>query len=51
LKHVTSPTHRLHLAFFAAIGEPLEHEEPSDRLLDVESQLAWLRDPGLDDVD
>ena len=51
LEHVASPTHRLHLAFFAAIGEPLEHEDRSDRLLDVESQLAWLRELGFDDVD
>ena len=50
-EHVASPTHRLHLAFYAAIGEPLEHEDPSDRLLDVESQLAWLREAGFDDVD
>ncbi len=50
-EHVASPSHRLHLAFFAAIGEPLEDEDPSDRLLDVESQLAWLRGLGFDDVD
>jgi tRNA (cmo5U34)-methyltransferase len=50
-EHVASPTHRLHLAFYAAIGEPLEHEDPSDRLLDVETQLAWLREAGFDDVD
>jgi tRNA (cmo5U34)-methyltransferase len=50
-EHVASPTHRLHLAFYAAIGEPLEHEDPSDRLLDVQSQLAWLREAGFDDVD
>ena len=49
--HVASPTHRLHLAFFAAIGEPLEHEDPSDRLLDVETQLVLLREIGFDDVD
>jgi SAM-dependent methyltransferase len=51
LEHVASPTHRLHLAFFAAIGEPLEDEDPSDRLLDVETQLGWLRQLGFDDVD
>lgn len=50
-EHVASPTHSLHLAFFAAIGEPLEDEDPSDRLLDVESQLVWLRELGFDDVD
>ena len=51
LEHVASATPRLHLAFFAAIGEPLEDEDPSDRLLDVESQLGWLRELGFDDVD
>jgi tRNA (cmo5U34)-methyltransferase len=50
-EHVASPTRRLHLAFFAAIGEPIEHEDPSDRLLDVESQLGFLREAGFDDVD
>jgi SAM-dependent methyltransferase len=50
-EHVASPTRRLHLAFFAAIGEPLEHEDPSDRTLDVETQLVWLREIGFDDVD
>jgi tRNA (cmo5U34)-methyltransferase len=50
-EHVASPTPRLHLAFFAAIGEPLEEEDPSDRLLDVETQLGWLRELGFDDVD
>ena len=50
-EHVASATHRLHLMFFAAINEPLEHEDPSDRLLDVETQLRWLREHGFDDVD
>jgi len=50
-EHVASATHRLHLAFFAAIGEPLENEDPSDRLLDVQTQLGWLRELGFDDVD
>ncbi len=50
-EHVASPTERLHLAFFAAIGEPLEDEDPSDRLLDVESQLGCLRALGFEDVD
>jgi SAM-dependent methyltransferase len=51
LEHVASPTPRLHAAFFAAIGEPLECEDPSDRLVDVQTQLGWLRDAGFDDVD
>lgn len=50
-EHVASPTPRLHVRFFAAIGEPLADEDPSDRLLDVETQLAWLREIGFDDVD
>jgi SAM-dependent methyltransferase len=50
-EHVASPTHRLHVAFFAAIDEPLENEDPSDRLLDVETQLGWLRELGFDDAD
>jgi tRNA (cmo5U34)-methyltransferase len=50
-EHVASPTRRLHLAFFEAIGEPIENEDPSDRTLDVESQLGYLREAGFDDVD
>ncbi len=50
-EHVASPTQRLHLAFFAAIDEPVENEDPSDRCLDVETQLGWLRELGFDDVD
>lgn len=50
-EHVASPTERLHRAFFAAIEEPLENEDPSDRTLDVETQLGWLREIGFEDVD
>ena len=50
-EHVASPTHRLHRAFFAAIGEPIERADRSDRLVDVETQLGWLREIGFDDVD
>ncbi len=50
-EHVASPSQRLHEAFFAAIDEPLENEDPSDRTLDVESQLKWLREIGFEDVD
>jgi SAM-dependent methyltransferase len=51
LEHVASPTERLHVAFFKAIDEPPEHEDPSDRTLDVETQLGWLRELGYEDVD
>jgi tRNA (cmo5U34)-methyltransferase len=50
-EHVASATQRLHLAFFEAIGEPLEEEDPSDCTLDVHTQLEWLRTLGFDDVD
>jgi SAM-dependent methyltransferase len=50
-EHVASATPRLHAAFFAAIDVPIEDSDPSDRLLDVESQLRWLRELGFDDVD
>jgi SAM-dependent methyltransferase len=50
-EHVASPTPRLHRAFFEAIREPIENEDPSDRTLDVETQLGWLRELGFDDVD
>jgi SAM-dependent methyltransferase len=50
-EHVASATQRLHAAFFAAIDEPLENADPSDRLLDVWTQLGWLRELGFDDVD
>src|SRR5215204_2056683 len=50
-EHVASATYRLHLSFFEAIQEPIENEDLSDRLLDVETQLGWLREIGFDDVD
>ncbi len=50
-EHVASPTQRLNLAFIAAIGETPDEADPSDRLLDVETQLGWLRDLGFEDVD
>jgi SAM-dependent methyltransferase len=50
-EHVASPTPRLHAAFFTAIGESVENADPSDRLIDVETQLAWLRELGFEDVD
>jgi tRNA (cmo5U34)-methyltransferase len=51
MEHAASPTPRLHQAFLAAIGETPEEEDPSDRLLEVETQLVCLREHGFDDVD
>ncbi len=51
LEHVSSPTARLHDVFLTAIGYSRETEDRSNILLDVETQLRWLRALGLDDVD
>jgi len=51
LEHVSSPTEALHEAFLAAIGVKPEDDDPSNQLLDVETQLDWLREIGFSDVD
>jgi SAM-dependent methyltransferase len=50
-EHVASATPRLHAAFFDAIGEPIEDDDPSDRLVPVEIQAEWLREIGFEDAD
>jgi tRNA (cmo5U34)-methyltransferase len=51
LEHVASPTPRLHQEFLERIGFTVESEDPSNKLLDVETQLGWLREIGFEDVD
>lgn len=51
LEHVASPTPRLHEEFLHRIGYTLETEDTSNKLLDVETQLQWLREIGFTDVD
>jgi tRNA (cmo5U34)-methyltransferase len=48
LEHVASPTASLHAQFLQALGGS---EDPSNKLLDVETQLRWLREIGFVDVD
>ncbi|MBN1480740.1 class I SAM-dependent methyltransferase [candidate division KSB1 bacterium] len=48
LEHIASPTQSLHNKFFELIGM---EEDTSNKLLDVETQLQWLRETGFDDVD
>jgi tRNA (cmo5U34)-methyltransferase len=49
LEHVASPTPHLHAGFLRAIS--CDEEDPSNKLLDPETQLTWLREIGFTDVD
>ena len=51
LEHVASLTPRLHEEFLHGIGFTVETEDPSNKLLDLETQLRWLREIGFVDVD
>jgi SAM-dependent methyltransferase len=50
-EHVASPTFRLHEDFLQRLNVTPETEDPSNKLLDLETQLAWLREIGFTDVD
>jgi tRNA (cmo5U34)-methyltransferase len=51
LDQVASPTESLHHKFLTAVGLTPETDDPSNKLLDVETQLRWLREIGFHDVD
>jgi hypothetical protein len=51
LEHVSSPTQNVHLKFLPATGFTLQTEDPSNKLIDVETQLQWLREIRFTDVD
>ncbi|WP_204152720.1 class I SAM-dependent methyltransferase [Leptolyngbya sp. CCY15150] len=51
LEHVSSPTPRLHELFLRSLSIDPKDDDPSNQLLDVETQLTWLREMGFNDVD
>jgi tRNA (cmo5U34)-methyltransferase len=51
LEHVASPTPALHDRFLSVLGVPPGEEDPSNKLLALDTQLSWLRAIGFDDVD
>ncbi len=51
LEHVASPTRALHEGFLHAIGVRVEDDDPSNKLVDVHTQVQWLRDIGFTDAD
>lgn len=51
LEHVSSPNERIHGRFVEAMNMTPDDEDPSNQLLDVETQLRWLKEIGFEDVD
>ena len=51
LEHVASPSAHVHGRFLEAMGITAAEEDPSNKLLDVHTQLEWLRTIGFQDVD
>jgi tRNA (cmo5U34)-methyltransferase len=51
LEHVSSASAYGHARFLDAIGVSPEDEDPSNKLLDVHTQLQWLGEIGFEDVD
>ncbi len=51
LEHVSSPSQRLHEEFLHRIGFTVETEDPSNKLLGLDTQLGWLREIGFAEVD
>jgi tRNA (cmo5U34)-methyltransferase len=49
LEHVSSASPRLHRVFMDALGQA--RDDPANQLLDLETQLGWLRELGFVEVD
>lgn len=51
LEHVASPSPYAHQRFLQAMGITPAEEDPSNKLLNADAQLEWLREIGFEDVD
>jgi SAM-dependent methyltransferase len=51
LEHVTPSSRLAHERFLDAMAITAEDEDPSNKLLDVQTQLEWLREIGFIDAD
>ena len=51
LEHMASSSVELHVRFLNAIGYTPQKEDRANRLLPMETQLGWLKEIGLVDVD
>ena len=51
LEHVASPTEHLHMEFLQQMGLRPDQEDSENKLLDLETQLEWLREIGFAEVD
>ena len=51
LEHVSSPSDSLHDRFLVEMNATREDEDPGNILLDIQTQLEWLREIGYHNVD
>lgn len=51
LEHVLPGSRGLHMKFLRALGVTEADEDPSNKLVRVETQLEWLREIGFENVD
>uniref|UniRef100_UPI00403E591B class I SAM-dependent methyltransferase n=1 Tax=Microcoleus sp. TaxID=44472 RepID=UPI00403E591B len=50
-EHVASATEALHQKFLEVVGMGDQPDDPSNKLLDVETQLRWFREIGFEDAE